>query len=268
MDGDLQTHRVSGCVTERRRRPGLYRSRAHRRLVLGRASLSEHRLEPASSDTILPLSSSAATIKSRIDDFERVRLDRGPDRHRLGLVYGVPELEQPVAVERRRGLQLGGDPEGGGDHDRRRVQHPLLQRRDLTAGGFGVRLSSAKIDCDATNGDPFDQSRALCTAMKAQGVIVYTVGFGITAGTDEAAVLRGLRLDPGQCHSCPPTAATCPKPSRRSVGTSSSCASPARRPVITSDHQALTCQADIGAFDSRTILPGDLAESTTMGRRV
>ena len=62
--------------------------------------------------------------------------------------------------------------------------------------GAGSGGSSAKIDCDATNGDPFAQSRALCTAMKAQGVVVYTVGFGITAGTDEAAVLADCASTP------------------------------------------------------------------------
>jgi len=62
--------------------------------------------------------------------------------------------------------------------------------------GSGSGANSAKIDCDATNGDPFAQSRALCTAMKAQGVIVYTVGFAITAGTDEALLLADCATGP------------------------------------------------------------------------
>lgn len=46
--------------------------------------------------------------------------------------------------------------------------------RDAASGSGSL---SDKIACDATNGDPFDQTVALCEAMKAQGVIVYTVGF-------------------------------------------------------------------------------------------
>lgn len=52
-----------------------------------------------------------------------------------------------------------------------------------------------KIACDATNGDPFDQAAKLCTGMKAKGVIVYTVGFSITPGSDAADILRTCATD-------------------------------------------------------------------------
>lgn len=41
----------------------------------------------------------------------------------------------------------------------------------------GAGNASERINCSATNGDPFSQARALCTAMKQQGIIIYTVGF-------------------------------------------------------------------------------------------
>ncbi len=52
-----------------------------------------------------------------------------------------------------------------------------------------------KIACDATNGDPFDQAAKLCTGMKAKGVIVYTVGFSITPGSDAASILSTCATD-------------------------------------------------------------------------
>lgn len=46
-------------------------------------------------------------------------------------------------------------------------------------------------DSNAHNGDPYPQARAYCDAMKASttGIVVYTVGFGITAGSQAANVL-------------------------------------------------------------------------------
>src|SRR5690606_32276102 len=45
--------------------------------------------------------------------------------------------------------------------------------------GSGSGDNSEKIDCGADNGDPFAQGRAMCAAMKARGVLVYTVGFQV-----------------------------------------------------------------------------------------
>jgi Flp pilus assembly protein TadG len=44
----------------------------------------------------------------------------------------------------------------------------------------GAGSGSERINCDATNGEPFSQARSLCTAMKNRGIIIYTVGFGLS----------------------------------------------------------------------------------------
>lgn len=54
---------------------------------------------------------------------------------------------------------------------------------------------SDKIGQNATNGDPFAQGAALCSAMKAQGVIVYTVGFTIASGGAAATLLADCATD-------------------------------------------------------------------------
>ncbi len=48
--------------------------------------------------------------------------------------------------------------------------------------GSGSGSANDKINCDATNGDPFAQTEALCDAMKARNILIYTVGFQMTAG--------------------------------------------------------------------------------------
>lgn len=51
--------------------------------------------------------------------------------------------------------------------------------------GSGSGSSTDHINCTATNGDAFDQAKALCTKMKAKNIIIYTVGFDV--GTDASA---------------------------------------------------------------------------------
>lgn len=58
--------------------------------------------------------------------------------------------------------------------------------RDVAADTGGQ--SSSRINCAATNGSPFQQSVQMCNAMKAQGIVVYTVGFNLKAGRGGAGV--------------------------------------------------------------------------------
>ena len=48
--------------------------------------------------------------------------------------------------------------------------------QDLTYGGGSV---SEQINCNATNGDAYKQSLAVCDAMKTAGITVYTVAFQV-----------------------------------------------------------------------------------------
>jgi hypothetical protein len=58
---------------------------------------------------------------------------------------------------------------------------------DSNSGAGGA---SERINCNATNGNPFAQAEALCDAMKDEGVIIYTVGFGLAAGSDEEEIMQ------------------------------------------------------------------------------
>jgi len=195
MEGDLQTHKVSGCVTER------VGAQAYTEVVPSSASTRVGLHYPnidgtCISDTILPLSSSASTIKSRIDGFAA----SGSTSGQIGIAWGWYMVSPNWntlwpsngaaaynPAETLKAVVIMTDGAFNTPYCKGVISHQA---------GSGSGSNSAKIDCDATNGDPFAQSRALCTAMKAQGVIVYTVGFSITAGTDEAAVLADCASTP------------------------------------------------------------------------
>ncbi|MGZ9098620.1 MAG: ubiquitin-activating E1 FCCH domain-containing protein [Brevundimonas sp.] len=195
MNGDLQTHRVSGCVTER------VGAQAYTETAPSGASSWVGRHYPnidgtCIDDTILPLSSNAATIKSRIDDFEV----SGSTAGQIGIAWGwymvSPNWNSlwpsngAAAYNSAETLKAVVIMTDGA------FNTPYCNGVISRQAGSGSGSNSAKIDCDATNGSPFDQSEALCDAMKAEGVIVYTVGFAITAGTAEAEVLADCASTP------------------------------------------------------------------------
>ena len=57
------------------------------------------------------------------------------------------------------------------------------------------------IYCNATNGNPFDQAKALCDQMKSgTGIIVYTIGFDIANQSDEKDMLEYCASEPKADH--------------------------------------------------------------------
>jgi Flp pilus assembly protein TadG len=56
----------------------------------------------------------------------------------------------------------------------------------VTARNYGVVGNTDKINCDATNGNPFTQAETLCEAIKDDDIIVYTVAFDL--GNDQNAI--------------------------------------------------------------------------------
>lgn len=195
MNGDLQTHRISNCVTER------VGPQAYTEAAPTSASSWVGRHYPdingsCISDTILPLTSNAATVKNRIDAFSV----SGSTAGQIGIAWGWYMVSpnwnslwpsgaaaEYNAAETLKAVVIMTDGE---------FNTPYCNGVISRQAGSGSGSNSAKIDCDATNGDPFAQSRSLCSAMKARGVIVYTVGFGIASGGDAAAMLLDCASTP------------------------------------------------------------------------
>jgi Flp pilus assembly protein TadG len=153
---------------------------------------------PCVGQTIMPLSIDKTALKAQIDTFAA----GGSTAGQLGVAwawylispdfgYLFPGASQPAAY--------------GTDHLFKVV---VL----MTDGGFntaycngvisqdstsGSGSSNDHINCNAPNGSAFAQAQSLCDAMKAPGkdIIVYTVGFNVTADTDAQQIMNYCATD-------------------------------------------------------------------------
>lgn len=64
--------------------------------------------------------------------------------------------------------------------------------QDSTSGSGS---SNDKINCNAPNGNTYTQAQALCTAMKAAGVIIYTVGFQVVSAPEASQLINNCASD-------------------------------------------------------------------------
>lgn len=61
--------------------------------------------------------------------------------------------------------------------------------------GSGSGSSADHINCNAPNGGAFSQAKALCDNMKAQGVIIYTVGFDVASDQNAQDIMTACATD-------------------------------------------------------------------------
>ncbi|MBW8303641.1 MAG: pilus assembly protein, partial [Brevundimonas sp.] len=194
MNGDLQTHRISTCVTERTGSEA-YTDASPSSARVGRNYPS------ASSNTCLdatlqPLSSDKNALKSSIDSYSV----EGSTAGQIGIGWGWYMLSPNF-----NGLWPSN---GAAAYNTANTLKAVIIMTDgefntpycsgviSRQAGSGSGSNAGKIDCDADNGDPFAQGVAMCTAMKNRGVLVYTVGFQITAGGNAANMLQTCASTP------------------------------------------------------------------------
>ena len=155
---------------------------------------------PCPSAAILPLSSNRSTLKSLISGLSVT----GSTAGQIGMAWGW------YAVSPNFNTLWPGSPAGAyepedtlkaviimtdGEFNTPYNSGVIAQNAGAGSGGTGD-----KINQNATNGNPFAQGAALCNAMKAQGVIVYTVGFQISAGGNAANLLANCATGPAYAH--------------------------------------------------------------------
>ena len=71
----------------------------------------------------------------------------------------------------------------------------------MTDGSYNTQYDSEGVSVwsnNATNGSSTTQARTTCTAMKAAGITVYTVGFGLSAGSSAATTMAQCATDPSK----------------------------------------------------------------------
>lgn len=140
---------------------------------------------------IRPLSSNKTTLKNLIDDLEI----GGSTAGQIGAAWGW------YAVSPSFNTLWPSASAGAYDDDDLMKAVVIMTDGEFNTpyctgviaadAGSGSGGASDHINCNATNGDPFDQTAALCAAMRAQGVIVYAVGFQMNANGRGAEVLNG-----------------------------------------------------------------------------
>ncbi|MDY6924703.1 MAG: pilus assembly protein TadG-related protein [Pseudomonadota bacterium] len=193
MYGDLQTHEISNCVTERTGAEAYtdaspYGSRVGRNYP-GPSN-------PCLGATIQPLSSDKSALTNKINGYTV----QGSTAGQIGIGWGWYMVSP--------NFNYLWPSNGAGAYDTSKTLKAVIIMTDgefntpycsgviASDAGSGSGSNSEKIDCAASNGDPFDQGRAMCAAMKAQGVLVYTVGFQIAAGGAAASMLSTCASTP------------------------------------------------------------------------
>lgn len=193
MNGDLQAHRISTCVTERTGADA-YTDAAPSSARVGRNYPGAS--NPCLGATIQPLSSNKDTLKAAIDGYSV----QGSTAGQIGIGWGWYMVSPNFnslwpsngaaaynTAETLKAVIIMTDGE---------FNTPYCSGVISRDAGSGSGNNSEKIDCAADNGNPFDQGRAMCAAMKARGVMVYTVGFQITAGGAAANMLQACASTP------------------------------------------------------------------------
>ena len=193
--GNLQTHQISNCVTERTG------SNAYTDVAPTGSARVGRNYPSASSNTcvnagIQPLTSNRSSLKSSIDSYST----EGSTAGQIGIGWGwymvSPNFNSlwpsnaAAAYNTARTLKAVVIMTDG------EFNTPYCSGVISRDAGSGSGSNTGKIDCAADNGDPFNQGKSMCAAMKARGVLVYTVGFQIESDSSAADVLRTCASTP------------------------------------------------------------------------
>lgn len=197
-DGNLRRLESSTCVSERTG-TNAYTSTYVSTSKVGLnypASTNNRNGNSCPESELRPLTSSRSTLHTLIDDLEI----GGSTAGQIGMAWGWYTISPSFNA-------MWPSSSAGALNDDDIVKSVIF----MTDGEFntpycsGVIASDAAsgsgsnsdhINCAATNGDPFAQTLALCTAMKAQGIIVYTVGFSVAAGGQAANLMASCATGP------------------------------------------------------------------------
>jgi Flp pilus assembly protein TadG len=182
--GTTNTFPISSCVTERS--VEAFSDAAPSVSPLGRnyPSVSSN---PCLSSTFVPLSTDRTALKSLIDGFSAT----GSTAGHIGVGWAWyllapnfaslwPEGSRPAAYDDRTVLKFAVIMTDGA------FNSPYCNgviSRDAASGSDDARTHNS---CNAPNGSSIAQAKALCAAMKAKAIVIYTVGFDV--GSDATAV--------------------------------------------------------------------------------
>ena len=194
--GNLRVSPITTCVSERTGAQA-YTDASPATAEVGRIYAATNSCPTA---TVTPLTSDRTTLHNRINALT----DGGATAGHIGLAWGWYLLSPNFSA-------LFPGASTGAPYDTPETMKIVVL---MTDGAFNTAYcngvvsrdststnASGRINCDATNGDPFAQADQLCTSIKQAGVIVYTVGFGLAAGSPEALALEQCASTPDHAES-------------------------------------------------------------------
>lgn len=82
-----------------------------------------------------------------------------------------------------------------------------IHSRGVVSRDSPARSSSTSINENSPNGNPYAQSRRYCDEMKNNGIVVYTVGFGLRAGSSAANIMSYCASGPDKAYLATDSAA-------------------------------------------------------------
>lgn len=143
------------------------------------------------SQPVMPLSSNKTALKAHIDTL----VDGGSTAGQIGVAWGW----YMISPEWNTVWTGSSAPADYGKPQLLKVvvlmtdgafNTPYCKGVAAADSGSGSPSSDSRINCNATNGDPFDQAEKLCSNMKAKGIIVYTVGFNVGSDADVKSLMQ------------------------------------------------------------------------------
>lgn len=180
VDGNRVTYNATSCVTER---PG---TNAYTDASPSTAKLSPYYVGTASGDgnycpasQIVPLSANRTTLKDSINTY----IAKGSTAGHIGLAWAWYMISPNFA-------SLFSGTGKAAAYDAKDLIKVVILMTDgefntayyngVLAKNSSFGSNSIRINSNATNGSSTDQAKSLCTAIKAKGVILYTVGFNVS----------------------------------------------------------------------------------------
>ncbi len=200
LDGGTSVQRVSTCVTERTGSHA-YTDASPATALVGRNYPTNGTDNACLTSELMPLSSDKATLKARINSLTAV----GSTAGQIGTAWGWYTLSPSFnslwagsganpynTAETIKAVVLMTDGDFNTPYN-----NGVIARDALTGSG----ANSNKINQYATNGASAAQAARLCTAMKAQGITVYTVAFSVSANSAAATLLNGCASSADKAYS-------------------------------------------------------------------
>lgn len=156
---------------------------------------------PCPTSIIMPLSSDRDAMNTAIDDLDV----SGSTAGQIGLAWAWYLVSEPF------GYLFPAESRPGTPNANELLKVVVL----MTDGAFnsvycrgvlaknstsGSGSSRDHINCDSPNGDSFAQADALCDAMKQNGIIIYTVGFGVSDSEEARNLFNDCATDPSHVY--------------------------------------------------------------------